>query len=119
VGILEPLEPILQLRLIAVRAEKATDVVISDAREIGEIGAKNIRDQFVPGVRVAAIIEIALMKHEIGALRLDEPQNRAGAVAQTLVGDERDSHRSRQLGAIGPGLMDPPIGGGKCGDETE
>ena len=82
-------QSIRQLCLVAVRAIKLHNVVISNTREVRKFGAKNIRDQSVPRVGVMVIIKIALMEYQIGTLGLDQPQNGSGIIAGTLVTDKR------------------------------
>jgi hypothetical protein len=101
--------------LVAAGAEKTTDVVIADADEVGEVGAELVGDHVVPCVRVVAVIEVALMQHEIGPFRRDEPQDRAGAFAEALVGDKRYGHGLRRCQAVGLGrrkLRERHAGGG-------
>jgi hypothetical protein len=91
--------------------------VIADADEVREIGAELVGDQVVPGIRVVVVIEIALMQHEIGPFRRDEPQDRAGVFAKSLVGDKRHGHGLWRCRAVGLGPRKRHPGGAQDSDK--
>ncbi|MDX1575714.1 MAG: hypothetical protein R3285_05950, partial [Kiloniellales bacterium] len=57
------------------------------------------------------------MKHQIGPFRRNEPQNRAGAFSQSLVGDKCHGHGMRRRRVIGFGRLERHGGGNDRSDE--
>ncbi len=94
-GDAEALRPLLHALLVAANALPLARVVVTDAHEVGEVGAQDVVDLLLPGRRVVQVVEVALVHDGVGALVLYQLEDRPGAVGlagglPALVADEGD-----------------------------
>ena len=92
-GLGDPVQPRLQLVLIAIGAVPAPDIVVTYRSEIRKVRAEDICDERVPGTRVLLVIEVSLMQDQISPFLDNQLQHGPRALAQPLVRDERDRQR--------------------------
>jgi hypothetical protein len=76
----QPGGPLLHALLVAAGSVPPGDVVITDADEVGEVGAEHVVDLLDPGLRIVIVIEVPLMHDGVGALVLDELEHGARTV---------------------------------------